>query len=235
MVDQREGTEPAPRLEHQKEQPDQLDSLVAALQSRDWADYSMARQTLVALGGEATEPLHRIAADEANPLQPLAIELLTHIEQETTIRFAWRLAQLLCPRCLTRFGAHSLDLAWGVSFTYYGCRACGQSREFLEWPQVVAVLDTNWTELYARQGDQLRLNWLKRRTLFDFDRIEIIQATDEEVERFAVQVGNDTDPVREPRYKQMWCRVGPECRLSENTLRILESIFGQVEAEQVNK
>ena len=58
--------------------------------------------------------------------------------------------------------------------------------------------------------------------------MEIIQATDEEVERFAVQVGNDTDPYREPRYEQMQCSVDPKCQLSENTLRILESIFGPV-------
>jgi len=48
------------------------------------------------------------------------------------------------------------------------------------------------------------------------------------VERFAVQVGNDTDPFRRPRYRQMRCVVKPECNLSENTLRILDSVFGQV-------
>jgi hypothetical protein len=211
----------------------QPDSLIAALQSRDWADYSTARQTLVALGGEATAPLRRIALDESHPLQPVAIELLTEIEQEKTVRFGWRLAQLLCPHCLTRFGPRSVDLAWGVSFTYYGCRACGQSREFLEFPQVVAVLDTNSIDLSVQQNDQLRLNWLRHRTLFDFDRVEIIQAADEEVERFAVQVGNDTDPVRETHYKQMKCIIGLECRLSKNTLRILEHTFGLVEQSQV--
>jgi hypothetical protein len=208
---------------------EQLDSLIAALQSPNWADYFTARQTLVALGGEAIEPLGRIAADEATPLQPIAIELLTYIEQETTIRFAWRLAPLLCPRCLTRFCAHSINLPWGVSFTYYGCRVCGQSREFLEWPKVVAVLDTTWAELYAQQDDQLRLNWLQRRTLFDFDRVEIIQASDEDVEHFAVQVGNATDPFHKLRYPQMSCALGPDCHLSENTLRILRRVFGRIE------
>lgn len=206
------------------------DALIAALQNPSWADYSLARQTLVALGGEAAEPLGRVAADAAHPLQPTALELLTYIEQETTYRFAGRLDQLLCPRCLTRFGAHSLDLAWGVSFTYYGCRACGQSREFLEEiNQVVAVLDTAWLEVQLQQHDTLRINWLVRRSLFDFDRIEIIQATDEEVERFTVQVGNDTDSVRESHYKQTRCIIGPKCHLSENTLRILRHTFERVE------
>jgi len=55
-----------------------------------------------------------------------------------------------------------------------------------------------------------------------------VQASDEEVERFAVQVGNDTDPLRRSRYKWMHCVVGPDCHLSENTLRILGSIFAEV-------
>jgi len=204
-------------------------ALIAALQSRNWADYFTARQRLVALGGEATGSLSRIAADEAHPLRSIALELLTYIEQETTIRFAGRLAQLLCPRCLTRFGAHSVNLPWGVAFTYYGCRACSQSREFLEGvKRVVAILDTTWPERQLRQKGTLRVNWLTRHTLFDFDRVEIIQATDQDVERFAVQVGNDTDPYRKPHYSQMTCIIGPECRLSENTLRILGRMFGQV-------
>ena len=80
----------------------------------------------------------------------------------------------------------------------------------------------------VQQNSVLRVNWLSRRALFDFDEVEIIQATDEEVERFAVQVGNDTDPLRRSRYKWMRCVVRPPCRLSENTLRILGSIFAEV-------
>ncbi|MEJ2556606.1 MAG: hypothetical protein P8186_10325, partial [Anaerolineae bacterium] len=58
--------------------------------------------------------------------------------------------------------------------------------------------------------------------------VEIILATDEDVERFAIQVGNDTDPYRKPRYRQMPCIVKPGCELSENTWRVLDSLFGQV-------
>jgi len=58
--------------------------------------------------------------------------------------------------------------------------------------------------------------------------VNIIQATDEEVERFAVQVGNDIDPFRKPRYKEMPCLIDTDCDLSENTWRILQQMFGQV-------
>lgn len=213
--------------------PDHPDLLITALQSRDWAAHFTARQKLVALAGEAVEPLSRLAADGVHPLRSVAMELLTYIEQETTLRFAGRLAELLCPHCLTRFRAHSIHLPWGVSFTYYGCRTCRQSQEFLEGiKRVVALLDAARPETQLRQAGTLRVNWLARPRLFDFDRVELIRASDLQVERFAVQVGNDTDPYRKPRYSQMRYRIGPECHLSENTLRILDRMFGRVERNQ---
>ena len=65
--------------------------------------------------------------------------------------------------------------------------------------------------------------------MFDFDRVEIVQATNEEVERFVMRVGNDTDSFRKPRYEEMRCIVDSECQLSKNTFRILEHMFGRVE------
>ena len=76
--------------------------------------------------------------------------------------------------------------------------------------------------------DMLEVNWLKRRKLFDFDGVKIIRATDEDVERFAIQVGNDTDVTRVWKYKQMDCLVFAGSELSENTMRILRRMFGQV-------
>ncbi len=92
----------------------------------------------------------------------------------------------------------------------------------------MAVLDSQDEAELIKEQNNLRVNWLQRRALFDFNRVEIIQATDEEVERFAVQVGNDTDEWRKPRYEQMTCVVSARCQLSENTLRILERMFGEV-------
>jgi hypothetical protein len=71
----------------------------------------------------------------------------------------------------------------------------------------------------------LWVNWLKRQKLFDFDQVEIVQATDKEVQTFAVQVANDTDTFRQRRYGKVPCVISPECRLSEATLRILKKHF----------
>ena len=223
--------EPLSRLQHPEEASSPPETLVTALQSQGWVDRFIARHALVRLGGEATGALRKMALAEPGTWQQPVVWLLTNIEQETTHWLAWRLAYLLCPQCLTRFGRCSVSLSWGIKFTYYGCRGCGQSREFLEGIyQVVAVLDAAWQEPQRQQAEVLRVNWLIRRTLFDFDRVEIIQATDEEVERFAVQAGNDTNPWRQQRYQQVQCLVGPSCHLSQNTLRILERMFGTVES-----
>jgi hypothetical protein len=77
------------------------------------------------------------------------------------------------------------------------------------------------------------VNWLQYRQLFDFDEIQIIQASDEEVERFVVQVGNDTDSVRKARYQHMHCIISSKCNLSENTMRILRRTFGQIEVQEI--
>jgi hypothetical protein len=118
-------------------------------------------------------------------------------------------------------------MSLGVTFTVYGCRRCKQSLEYYYVPQgVVAVLDNEQDKEPILKDGLLRVNWLVRRKLFDFDRVEILQATDEDVERFAVQVGNDTDPTRKDRYRHLACRIG--CVLSQNSVRILRRTFGDV-------
>ncbi len=90
----------------------------------------------------------------------------------------------------------------------------------------MAVLDNRTDVTQLAQNNKLYINWSAHREQFDFDEVEIIRATDEDVERFAVQAGNETDPVRQSRYKQMDCVVSPESKLSANTMRILQKTFG---------
>ena len=164
----------------------------------------------------------------SHSLRPITLQLLQDITQDTT-RWAVQVSHRWCPHCLARCVAHEVALSPMNFKTYYDCRICGQSEAFLDWAgPVVAILNRNITTELSEEKGALRVNWLIRRALFDFESVEIIQATDEEVERFAVQVGNDTEEVRQPRYKEMRCTVSPACALSENTKRILERMFGQV-------
>jgi hypothetical protein len=221
--------EPLDRWVRQKQQPSELDQLMATLSHQQWVERFAAWQGLIALGGQAVEPLQKMGRVPTHPPCATAYWLLDQIGQETARQLGHRFHTLLCPHCLTYFRPHTIQL-WSSWLTYYGCRTCGQSREFrVSLPtDVVVVLDATAKNRQSDQNGRIWANWLETRTLFDFGRVEIIQAGDEEVERFAVQVGNDTDPVRRSRYKKMECVVSPDCRLSANTQRILQHTFGQV-------
>jgi hypothetical protein len=188
---------------------------------------------VISLGGEAISALEQIASESSEELQAVAQQLLRDIADDTTRRLQKTGKYLVCPNCLTYGAPYEVSLGWWSSLTFYGCRTCRQSREFIEGP-LVAILNNRIEVEGAKPHNDPRVNWLQRRSLFDFSRVEIIQATDEEVERFAVQVGNDTDEWRKPRYEQITCVVSAQCRLSENTLRILERMFGEVKVEKLS-
>ena len=182
---------------------------------------------LWALGGAAMPGLRKLFEDKKAPLQPIIKQLMMDIAADTTDRLRDQPWQSLCPHCLLGCIEHTVSLSWRKSLSYYGCRNCHQSREFLQG-QAVAVLDQNWSEGYTQKKGIIAINWLKYRRLFDFNEVYIGQATDEDVERLAVQVGNDTDEWRKPCYAQMRCLVSLEASLSENTMRILRRTFKNV-------
>jgi len=163
-------------------------------------------------------------------LRPIMLQLLDELVPATNTQ-GYHGANRLCPYCLTRsVPTKEYAITSAERVTEYSCRHCGQKKEFIDWAgPVEVVLDDQVTTDILEKAGALRINWLPRRALFDFDRVSIRQATDEEVERFAMLVGNDTDEYRKPQYKKMLCTVSPECNLSENTLRILRHTFGQVE------
>lgn len=72
-------------------------------------------------------------------------------------------------------------------------------------------------------------NWLTKQRIFDFDEVRILHATDEEIERFVIQVGNDTDVVRKSKQKAIRCLIASDCGISENSVRVLKHILGQIE------
>lgn len=185
---------------------------------------------LVELGGEVVAGLLPLSKRH-HPLQQVAAQLLSDIGKDTEKHLKRRVANLLCPHCLVHFGRHQVTTPWTGSITYYGCKACSQSREFISTRnyRLIVILDREIVTERSQHGTTIRVNWITARKLFDFDEVEIVRATDEEVEYFIVQVGNDTDPFRSRSYKQMRCTVWSDCKLSENTMRILQHTFGQVE------
>lgn len=184
---------------------------------------------VVKLGGEAISSLLPLAK-RINPLRHVAAQMVSDIATQTQKQLRWQRSKLLCSSCLVHYDAHQITTPWTGALTYYGCKICGQSREFINAAQyrLIVVLDSTLKIERSYHDDNIiRVNWIISHQLFDFDEVEIIQASDEEVEHFVVQVGNDTDPDRCHRYQKMGCTVRWGC-LSENTMRILQHTFGQI-------
>lgn len=192
------------------------------------SDLAEVYSGLVAGGGEAAIHLQSVVANKKHPLRRVAISVLEDIGLLARIQLKHRYSSLLCPRCLAGYSAHQIQLNWWKAVTFYGCRSCAQSQEFIKKPQqLVALLDREAVEKQQEDG-LLKVNWLRYRQLFDFNRVEIVNATDEDVERFAVQVGNDIDETRRRTYQAVSCVIQSTCNLSDNTFRILRATFGQV-------
>lgn len=181
---------------------------------------------IVALGAEAIPDL--LPLTKTSVIDKVIYSLIEDITREATHLWENKRDLLICPQCLTKCTQQIVSLSWFKKIKYPACRQCGQSRHFLEVKFVVALLDNNQPEDIIHRGNILRINWLNKKKLFDFDGIEIAQATDKEVESLAMQVGNDMDPYRKKRYKDITCALKSSCQLSANTHRILKQTFGKV-------
>ncbi|MDM8540462.1 hypothetical protein QUF90_05185 [Desulfococcaceae bacterium HSG9] len=184
------------------------------------------------IGGEAVLSLSKALHDRRYS-RAIIWPLIKDIAAETDQRIKLKTSSLLCNKCMAFCSSHKVRPPLSVSLIavkYYGCRLCHQSRDFIEG-RSVAVLDNLMTEEWSLHDDVISVNWLIYRKPFDFHEVRIIQASDREVEEFVMQVGNDNDPVRRPLYKKMRCTVASDCELTENTLRVLCSMFGKVEVK----
>ncbi|MCS7278985.1 MAG: hypothetical protein NZ530_02875 [Thermodesulfobacteriaceae bacterium] len=205
-----------------------VEKLLSYLESEDWKKRFIACQTLLNLGGETVKHLKK---ELFNPhLKSILLHLLKNISYETTKSFSQNFEKLVCPKCIVYFGRHKIKIPESREIiTFYGCRQCFQSREYIEWPkEVVAVLDQEMVERDLVKKGVWYVNYFKFWHPFDFNSVEIIKASDEEVERFCIQVGNDGDLYRKRRYKSISCVVNRTCNLQAETLNMLRSLFKEV-------
>ncbi|MEM7349128.1 MAG: hypothetical protein AAF485_33275, partial [Chloroflexota bacterium] len=180
----------------------------------------------VGVRGLAVPGLVRIV-QEKRAGRNVALVLVRKIGKATE-KYRPQIDYLYCPLCFNRFGKYTYQLGWAQSVNHYGCRACGNSRDPLQAVPVVALDRTLVQKSFNRVGEVV-VNWLALRRVFDFTRVEIRQASDEDVERFVIQIGNDTDSVRKQKYSTLPVLVSKECALSENTIQLLKRYFGQVD------
>lgn len=109
------------------------------------------------------------------------------------------------------------------------CRGHGCGDRYEEVERVVAVLDARPpTPLPRGEGGVLRVDWLRYRKPFDFEGVEIEEATAREVEEFVVQSRYQAEEKVQRGLGRMECVVGSRARLEEPTLRVLTPVFGKV-------
>jgi HEAT repeat protein len=185
-----------------------------------------AAHALRAMGAvQAVDVLVPMLFDPEPAPSLLACETLTAMNEV----LAPTMYALLCGGCLTRFEWHTARAQGVGEVPYLACRACHKAGKALRPVNlVVAVLDHALREPFHLDGTTARVHALGREVLFDFDGVEIFAASDYEVERFCMRIGNDTDPLREKRYRDMLCQVWRAEMLSGNTLNVLRSTFGRV-------
>ncbi|MCC6444890.1 MAG: hypothetical protein IT210_15710 [Armatimonadetes bacterium] len=164
---------------------------IASLNSEYCLELVAAHYALIDRGGSAIQAMKdkvqiREWPDAKSESNKRIKRTIQAIVRETRRLLARRLPHLLCPHCLTRYRLNTLRLPDQFPICYnIGCRTC---------------------------GDSLAVSCLAHHTLFDFDRVEIRNASDAEIERFGVRVGNDADPIRQKGIGGWNAGWGVQCR-----------------------
>ena len=205
-----------------------VEPLIRQLRAREWVAQKAACAALGQLGDlRAVDPLvefflKRDWSGMQIPTSHAKTSLAALYAKHGEHADAW-----LCPEHLIWFEERSLD-AHGLTANIFACRQCGQTSRVVPASKVIAVLDSTRETKITWTASVARVNWLRHGSLFDFDQVEIIMAKNREVMQFCIDVRNDTDAFRQPRYQEIECVIAPECELDEITYRNLRQIFGSV-------
>ncbi len=214
-----------------------LDEHIADLGHTSWVVRWVAWYRLASNPDESVPAMLARVADMPVVVRRTIRDLLKLIWGRFEALYAPKADRLMCSRCLVRPGRFEMEVPHCGRLDAYGCRSCHSVADLVEQAgRLVCVLDSRSDTERIETGRDLWVNWLvaARRDrfegahLFDFDRVEIARATDDEVSHFLVDIVNDTDKLRRKRYPTMTCRVSPECDLSANTLAALKGAFGKV-------
>jgi HEAT repeat protein len=202
--------------------PDSANHLIGALEGRE--------EALLELGGQAA------AGDFA--VVPL---LVKHWQQHRSERARKALSaiasalgavaeQALCPECLTGLRPAKLGTRLDTQMDWFVCRTCGKlpERLFTNVRELVAVLDRGAHGDYSLSDGVLRLNWLERRSNCNFDRVDVVDAEEAQVEVFCQLAGSEMAALHAALPKRIPVAVAPGCTLSRNTLKNLRNTFGPI-------
>jgi HEAT repeat protein len=142
-----------------------------------------------------------------------------------------RIDRFVCVEHGLRFSEHVRQVEGSAKYPevrYGACRRCadlGPASQINEMDLRLGRGVRHWDW----RKRQLTVIWPTGCGLFDFDRVEISGAREEEVRLFIEKVRQDKDPIRRRRYRTVPCKIAPGPPLGEDVLDRLAETFGPVE------
>ncbi len=144
----------------------------------------------------------------------------------------------VCGDCFLRYKMQSfivkLEKLTFDTISYNACPKCQMDNHYLAGIEtVVLLLDHHFEEAYVRNGENeetLIVNWFKRKELFDYDEIRIIDADDYEAEKLVMKLRNDMDDERRERLPEIPVYISPhlELSLSLSKMNLLKDNFKKI-------
>lgn len=135
----------------------------------------------------------------------------------------------LCLHHFTRFTKYThQDIKVGLfkNLPYYGCRICGRTIHALtDIHEVVAVLDLNMHSPAMLEDGVFEVNYIKHNDLFDFDKVEIVNASDSIFDSFTKKLALNSNQFLLKKCNEIECVIHNNCGLSPGNIEIAESIF----------
>ena len=105
------------------------------------------------------------------------------------------------------------------------CRQCKKTSFGISVTNVALVIDQNATWKSKLVNGIFKLNLKLLEDLPDFNVVEIGHHTAEDIERFCIQIGNDSDMHRVPTYKKIAYRALPGISMSQKSIALLDKFF----------
>ena len=139
-----------------------------------------------------------------------------------------RINELYCLRDYARFEEYKFQPVPFQHVPYVACRKCGSTLYTNVFSRVRAVLDHSMEKPFHHSHGLFRVNWFHFEAMFDFDQVEIGEASDEEVLAFTLKIANDMDPYRTGRPRKPLCFLRNESTITPNTIGVLGKVYENV-------
>lgn len=136
---------------------------------------------------------------------------------------------IICKICFHRFKFYPFNTSSFLSeHSYCVCRNC-RSIEFIHpVKKIIAVFDKTMQN-YTHENSNLYVNWLSIKKPFDFNEVQVLNASDFDISEFIMKIRNDMDREFVRQYKNI--RVVVKCELSQNSKNLLKNTFKEVKFE----